>query len=201
MRFSSGSVKKSRDRTRENSLNLLTASRKDSISTCITNGNLDTPPTPLSLLNSNDAAEEYSMYVMPNPILISSGLQSGYNGLSSSNLKNMDRCSRSLQGSQKLISESSLSSDERLALSYGSKARLPKCENIPLRYPCRRSVSFSVSPTGSPSMTRSPSEKINGREHPWKTSRSRSLYGFRENRKLRKQRDLTLSKRVGQTDI
>ncbi|XP_047480467.1 uncharacterized protein LOC125033167 [Penaeus chinensis] len=197
------SIKKSRDRTRENSLNLMTASGKDSISTCITNGNLETPPTPLSLLNSTDAAEDYSMYVMPNPILISSGLQANYNGLplSTSDLKHMNRCSTSLQGSRKLISESTLSSDDKIVLSYGSKAKLTKCENIPLRYPCRRSVSFSVSPTGSPTITRSPSEKLSGYEHPWRTSRSRSLYGFREHRKLRKQRDLTICERMGQTDI
>ncbi|XP_071534960.1 uncharacterized protein [Panulirus ornatus] len=201
---SRSSMKKSRDRTRENSFIHINMSRKDSSSTFFTLANPDTPPTPLSLLTSPDASDDRAIYVLPSLASFSSGSRrtSSCLRLSRSSLQQMEITKSQQQVTKQVITETPLSATEILAdsefiVDYNLKQTLTNmpCDAEPVHPSCRRSVSFSISPKASPRLVRSPSEITDSNKRmPIKTIRSCSLYGHRDRRSYEKYQQRKLSR-------
>ncbi|XP_068214703.1 melanopsin-like isoform X2 [Palaemon carinicauda] len=188
------SAKKSKDRTRENSLNTLNMDRKDSNSTCLTSGNMETPSTPLTLLIPSELEDDLPLYAVSKNVSISSCSRrsSGCSHMSILNPRQRElfRSDYSRRVSETPLSTSRLLSNDDLSLNYNPRRRLTNngCDLGPLRYPCRRSVSFSISPTGTPKVRPSPKLGTATSYDLPVPHRSFSFYGFRDNKTFRSKR-------------
>ncbi|XP_066956746.1 rhodopsin, GQ-coupled-like [Macrobrachium rosenbergii] len=184
------SAKKSKDRTRENSLNIINMERKDSNSTCLTSGHMDTPSTPLSFLIPREVEDDLPFYSVSKKVSISSCSRrsSGCSHMSILNPRQKDTFKNdySRRVSETPLSTSRLLSNDDLDLSYTPRRRLTNngCDLGPLRYQCRRSVSFSISPTGTPEARPSPKFGNTTNYDLPMPHRSFSFYGFRDNKKF-----------------
>ncbi|KAG7168667.1 Opsin 5-like 2 [Homarus americanus] len=186
--FTRSSIKKSRDRTRENSMQT-NASRKDSNSTCLTSPNLGTPSTPLSPFTSPDTGDDPPVHLLSNPISISSSprISNSCLRLSSSSLQQMEFIKSQSQITRQRKTEKPLSAtdfltDKEILKNFNPRRRIVNmtCDVDPLQYPCRRSVSFSMTPEASLHVVPTspdPTDKVE--EKPKRTLRSHSLYGSR----------------------